>query len=118
VKDRGPSKVKSSLRAVEDFIVPDGFEDDDDVLDSSVILHPARHQSNYTAKYPSRVQEIMSSSINMRRLFEVAFLGEEYEGLDDPTSGNESESMVDYVRIIHLALKERKKLGQQGLMTL
>jgi hypothetical protein len=119
MKDGLTRKVKSSLRVVEDqFIVPDGLEDNGvgfELFDTSL---NAPHQSKYPAENPSQATEVMSSFVDARTLFEVAFLRGAYQRTDSSSSPNEPENMADYMHGIYLAIDERRKLGQQGLMTL
>lgn len=119
MKESGVRKVKSSRRVVEDqFIVPDGLEDDDDAHDSFVVSCNAPHRSKYPTGYPSRAENVMSSFVDGRRLFEVSFLGEVYGKPNGSASPNEPQKMLHYLHSIYLGLEERKKQRQQGMLTL
>ncbi len=119
IKDGRVGKIKSSLRVVEDqFMIPDGLEEDDDIYDSlSNFRHSLPRPTTFTG-HQSKVQDKLLLSVDAHRLFKVSFLEEGFRGLQDPTSPEKRESMLEYCQTVRSRIEERKNHGFQGLVTL
>jgi hypothetical protein len=119
IKDRRVGKIKSLLRVIEDqFIVPDGLEEDDDILESFNVPPHAQPKSTPFTGRQNKVQDDIFVSIDARRLFKVSFLERELEGPEDSTSPEKPQSMAEHSKAVQSSIEERKKYGFQGLMTL
>lgn len=119
IKDGRVGKMKSSLRVVEDqFIVPDGLEEDDDTLESFNNLRQALPKPITFIRRQNRVHGSVLLSIDARRLFKASFLENVLEGPEDSTSPGEHQSMAEYSKTIQSEVEERKNDGLEGMMTL
>lgn len=119
IKDGRLGRIKSSLRVVEDqFIIPDGLEEDDDTLGSFINLRHALPKPATFTIHQNKLQDNHFLSIDARRLFKVSFLGKEFEGSEESTSHEARLSMAEYSNAIQSRVEERKNDGFQGLMTL
>jgi hypothetical protein len=119
IKDGRVGKMRSSLRVVEDqFIVPDGLEEDDDTLESFDNLRHALLKSSTLIEHQDKVHDNLRLSIDARRLFRVSFLKNEFEGPEDLPSPEEHQSMAKYSKDVQSGIEERKNNGFEGLVTL
>jgi hypothetical protein len=119
IKDGRVGKIKSLLRVVEDqFIIPDGLEEDDDTLESFNVPHCALPKSVPFTGRQQEVQDSLFFSIDARRLFRVSFLEKELEEPEDSASPRRPQNMAEYSKIVQSSIEQRKNHGLQGLMTL
>jgi hypothetical protein len=118
IKDRRVGKMKSSVLVVEDqFIVPDGFEDDSD---TDEILGNVRHSQpkpTHFTGHQNKVQHNLSLSINARRLFKASF-GKEFQKSEGSVSPKKHQTMVEYSKAVQSRVEEKKNDGIQGLFTM
>ena len=119
IKDGQSGKIKSLLRVVEDqFIVPDGLEDDDDNLESFNVPPCALAKSVPFTRRQREVLDDLSLSIDAYRLFKASFLERESKKPGDSTSSERFQSMAEYSKFVQSCIEQRKDNGLQGLMTL
>jgi hypothetical protein len=119
IKDGRIGKIKSLIRVVEDqFIVPDGLEEDSDTLESFNVTRSALPKSAPFTAPQNKVQDDTFFSIDARRLFKASFLKRELEEPEASASPERSQNMVDYARIVQSGIELRKNNRLQGLMTL
>jgi hypothetical protein len=119
IKDGQRGKIKSLLRIVEDqFIVPDGLEDDDDNLESFNVPPCALAKSAPFTRRQSEVLDDLFLSIDARRLFKASFLEREPEKHGEFAPPERFQSMAEYSKFVQSCIEQRKDNGLQGLTTL
>jgi hypothetical protein len=119
IKDGRTGKIKSFLRVIEDqFIVPDGLEEDGDTLESFNVPRSTLPKPAPFSVLQNKVQDDVFSSIDARRLFKVSFLEREPEEPEDSASPERLRNMAKYSKIVESGIEQRRNQGLQGLMTL
>ena len=119
IKDGRIGKIKSFLRVIEDqFIVPDGLEEDDDTLKSFSVPRPTLPNSVASTGLQSKTPDDSNFSINARRLFKATILERAPQEPQDSASPERPQNMAGYSKIIQSGIEQRMNHGLQGLVTL
>lgn len=119
IKDGRVGKTKSSLRVVEDqFIVPDGFEEEYDTVESSNNVRYAQPKSSPFTRYQKNAHDNVFLSVDASRLYKASFLEKGFRKSEGLTSRKEHQTMVEYCKAVQFRVGEIKNDGNQGVLTL